>query len=119
MTYLRVTSEILAAGEPPALLMVYFGSPDVMGHRYWRHAYPEEFDAPPGEEEVAVLGGILGDTYDWVDAAIGTLLDTYGEAEPTVFIVSDHGMRAAHRRRTDWEEPGGFSGGTPAPSPGS
>jgi hypothetical protein len=118
MTYLRVTSTILAGGEPPALLMVYFGSPDVAGHRYWRHAYPEEFDSPPGEEEVAALGSILADTYGWVDSAIGVLLESYAAAEPTVFIVSDHGMRAAHRRRTDWEEPGGFSGGHTRSEPG-
>lgn len=118
MTYLRVASGLLAGDEPPALLMVYFGSPDVAGHRYWRHAYPEEFDSPPADEEVAALGSILPDTYGWVDSAIGVLLEGYAEEDPTVFVVSDHGMRAAHRRRTDWEEPGGFSGGHTRGEPG-
>ena len=46
--YLRVVEELLASeGQRFDLMMVYFGGPDVVGHRFWRYAYPEEFDHPP------------------------------------------------------------------------
>jgi len=117
MTYLRVTRQLLAEEEHPALLLVYFGSPDVAGHRYWRYTYPEDFDVPPSEEDVAAFGDVLPDTYAWVDSAIGEILASYAD-DPTVFIVSDHGMRAAHRRRRDWDQRGGFSGAHTRKRPG-
>jgi hypothetical protein len=108
----------LLAESSPDLLLVYFGAPDVVGHRFWRHAYPGEFDSPPTESDVSALGSIIGDTYAWVDAALGALLEAHGGEDPTVFVLSDHGMRAAHRRRADWEEPGGFSGAHTRGEPG-
>jgi hypothetical protein len=117
MTYLRVTRRLLTEEKRPVLLLVYFGSPDVAGHRFWRYAYPEDFDVPPSEEEVAALGHVLGDTYAWIDSAIGEILAGYDD-DPTVFILSDHGMRAAHRRRRDWDQRGGFSGAHKRGRPG-
>ena len=52
-TYLRVTKQILGeSAEPvPDLLMVYFGMPDVVGHRFWRYAFPDEYEHPPTQGE--------------------------------------------------------------------
>jgi hypothetical protein len=117
MTYLRVTRQVLIGEGRPALLLVYFGSPDVAGHRFWRYAYPEDFDVPPSDEDVAALGHVIADTYAWIDSAIGEILASYDD-DPTVFVLSDHGMRAAHRRRRDWDRRGGFSGAHKRGRPG-
>ena len=97
LTYLRVAREMLASAEhPPDLLMVYFGAPDVVGHRFWRHANPDGFTQRPTGEELDDFAGIIADAYAWVDGAIGAILETYG-SDATVILVSDHGMRAANR----------------------
>ena len=108
--YLRVVEELLASdGQPFDLMMVYFGGPDVVGHRFWRYAYPEEFDHPPTPEEQKVFSQVIRNTYSYVDRAIGQILDLV-EGEPTVFIVSDHGMHAANRKKTYARRRALFSG---------
>ena len=117
MTYFRVARDLLdEPGPDPALLMVYFGSPDVLAHHFWRHAYPAEFVSPPTDEEVSALGDLLADDYAWIDSTIGALLDARGD-DPTIFVVSDHGMDAAHTGRSSWEK-GGRSGDHTGGRPG-
>jgi len=96
--YSRVSLEILSSedGQPFDLMMVYFGGPDVYGHRFWRYAYPEEFEHPPSEEELENFAPVIWSTYRYVDASIGKLLDSV-DGSPTVFVVSDHGMHAANQ----------------------
>jgi hypothetical protein len=97
--YSRVATEVLSeSGQPFDLMLVYFGGPDVVGHRFWHYAYPEEFAHPPLETERESFSRVIRDTYAYVDAAIGRLLDAV-EGNPTVFIVSDHGMHAANQER--------------------
>ena len=95
--YSRVAAEILSeGGQPFDLLMVYFGSPDVVGHRFWRYAYPEEFSHPPSTSDQENFSRVIRDAYAYVDKTIGQLLEAV-DGEPTVFIVSDHGMHAANQ----------------------
>ena len=108
--YLGVVEKLLASdGQPFDLMLVYFGGPDVVGHRFWRYAYPEEFDDPPTPEEQKDFSQVIRNTYSYVDRAIGHILDLV-EGEPTVFIVSDHGMHAANREKTFPERRELFSG---------
>ena len=77
------------------VLALYLGATDVLGHRYWRHAHPGEFERPPPAEEIAETGDILARYYRSVDRALGELIAAY--AEPvTVVLVSDHGMHASN-----------------------
>ncbi len=98
--YSRVALEVLSAedGQPFDLMLVYFGGPDVFGHRFWRYAYPGEFDHPPPERERENFSRVIRDTYIYVDGAIGKLLDAV-DGSPTVFVVSDHGMHAANQEK--------------------
>lgn len=98
--YLRVAKHVLTESQdgPPDVLMVYFSMPDVVGHRFWRYAFPEEFEYPPSEEEIAGFSHVIDEAYVWVDRAIGEVLALYDE-EATVFVVSDHGMRGVNRSR--------------------
>jgi hypothetical protein len=89
--YRRVTLSLLENEEPSDLLMVYFGGPDVVGHRFWRYRYPEQFEHPPGTEELANFGNIIGDYYGWIDETIGEILAAFPNPA-NVLVVSDHGM---------------------------
>lgn len=118
MIYLRVAERLLqTGGRPFDLLMIYFGGPDVVGHRFWRYSYPEEFDDPPTAEEQEDLSRVIRDTYTYVDQGIGQILDRV-EGEPTVLIVSDHGMHAANRKKNFPERRELFSGGHVNAPPG-
>lgn len=99
--YFRIGQEILASkdGQPFDLMLVYFGGPDVVGHRFWRYTYPEEFNDPPRVRERKNFSRVIRSSYAFVDSAIGDILDMV-DGQPTVFIVSDHGMHAANRDKT-------------------
>jgi hypothetical protein len=99
-TYLRGTKELLDDTNRgiPDLLMVYFGMPDVVGHRFWRHAFPEAYEHPPTQEEIDGFSSVIATSYVWVDRAIGEILDFY-DGEATVVVVSDHGMRSLNTKR--------------------
>lgn len=91
-TYLRVALDRLR--EPPArLTALYMGAPDVVGHRFWRYAFPEQFDDRPAREQVENFGDLLAATYRRADRALAALLERM-PADVTVWVMSDHGMQA-------------------------
>jgi len=94
-TYLRAAQDVLRAGEPLGVLGIYFGGPDVVGHRFWRYAHPEAYRYPPSQEQVENFGQVIDDYYVWVDRAIGELLEL-APKDVGVMIVSDHGMEPIH-----------------------
>ena len=88
------------------LLCVDFMSSDIAGHLTWHRldtSHPAHDE--PGDELVRV--------YEAVDRACGELIDQarwlYGE-EPTVVMLSDHGMRPTHWlfRTNRWLEEAGY-----------
>ena len=92
-TYYQIALDIMA-DHPADLTMVYFGGPDVAGHRFWRHQEPEAFAYSGSSPEVdAALAGVLDNYYVWVDEMVGELVAKAGDGT-TVFVVSDHGMHA-------------------------
>ena len=94
-TYLRVTRSL----EPADLTMVYFGGPDVVGHRFWRYHSPDEFTEQPAPEQLEDFGDAVADYYAWTDGMIGELVATWPD-DTTVLIVSDHGMHATNGDKT-------------------
>ncbi|MCP3962456.1 MAG: hypothetical protein GY719_31830 [bacterium] len=95
--YSRVARE-LAAEPSMDLMLVYFGGPDVVSHRFWRYMHPEEFDDPPPAEEVANFSNVIHDYYVWADTAIGDLLAAVPEPA-SVIVVSDHGMHGTNQTK--------------------
>jgi arylsulfatase A-like enzyme len=91
--YLAIARARLEERAPAALTAVYLGAPDVVGHRFWRYAYPEDFAEPPAAQQVEALGGLLGRSYRRIDRALADLLARM-PADTTVLVVSDHGMQA-------------------------
>ncbi len=92
-TYVRIAKGLIGGTDRPELLAVYLGGPDVVGHRFWRYAYPKKFAHRPTDEEIEDLGAIIRSYYKYVDASLGEIFRAY-ETDVTVIVVSDHGMRA-------------------------
>jgi hypothetical protein len=94
--YAAVTQALLAGDERFDLLLAYFGGTDVVGHRFWRYLYPDEFQHKPTPEEIEDLAGIIPDYYAYIDSVIGEMLKAVPD-DATIFIISDHGMHAINR----------------------
>lgn len=115
-TYFAIARELLAK-RPADLHAVYFGGPDVAGHRFWRYYEPAAFawpDAPQSEADwqkvspgsaplakilapasgAAKLAGVIPRYYAWFDEMLGELVAAAG-AGCAVLVVSDHGMHAS------------------------
>ena len=103
--YARLAAELLAEEEPWDFLAVYLGSPDVIGHRFWRYRQPELFEHPPGAAAVEACGDWIERNAVWIDEQIGELARLAGERANLV-VLSDHGMRA-------WQRSGTFAADAP------
>ena len=91
-TYLSIARRLLESEEPFDLMMVYFGGPDVVGHRFWRYMQPELYDHPPSQQEIENFGDVITDYYAYIDRSVGALTDALGP-DASVMIISDHGMQ--------------------------
>jgi len=79
---------------------VSFYAADATGHRFWRAAFPVEFDEPRTAEE-ARFEGTIRETYRALDAALGAVAAALGP-EDALVVVSDHGFRASPSPRRIW-----------------
>ncbi|RMD81138.1 MAG: hypothetical protein D6815_12535 [Candidatus Dadabacteria bacterium] len=111
--YFEVLMRLLATRSLPDLVAVYFGGADVLGHRFWRYAFPDQYRDRPTHAEIKALGHTISGYYRVLDSMIGSILAAL-PAEANVFVVSDHGMRAIRRsRRFDRALPSGAHQGAP------
>lgn len=94
-TYTSIGRDILQSKEPFDLFTIYIGGTDVSAHRFWRYAYPEEFEYPPDEKQIANFGRVIEDHYVYADRMIAEFL-AYAPEDAAVVIVSDHGMHAVN-----------------------
>ena len=95
--YQDIALELAGGGDRCALLIVYLGLPDVLGHRFWRWTFPGDFAAPPPAAEVARFGDVLRRAYQQIDGFVGEIRRRAG-ANATVIVASDHGMGPWHPR---------------------
>ena len=72
--YMDVALDILERGDPFDMLAVYIGGPDVTGHRFWRYAYPDQFDHSPPKEQIENYGDVIDEYYVYVDHMLGQLI---------------------------------------------
>jgi hypothetical protein len=122
-TYYEVARAMIAT-HPADLNLVYFGGPDVVGHRFWRYHEPEAFRwpgdpaveelwkkiAPESEPLAQLLAGeagsralapVIPNYYEWFDEMLGGLMGALG-TDANVIVLSDHGM---HASSTDVPDP--------------
>ena len=90
------------------LLCVDFMSSDIAGHLMWHRLDPAHPAHRPDE-----AGDELVQVYEAVDAACGRLIEQaewLWDEEPTVFVLSDHGMKPTHWlfRANRWLEDAGY-----------
>jgi len=79
---------------------VTFYALDATGHRFWRAAFPEAFDEPPGPDEAAHRAA-LDEALRGIDRALGHVVAALGP-DDAVVVVSDHGFRAAREVERRW-----------------
>jgi predicted AlkP superfamily phosphohydrolase/phosphomutase len=84
----------------PQVGVVTFYTPDMRSHRFWRAAFPDQFEAgvpaPPAELKSAITDGYRG-----VDRALGEILATLSD-DDVVLVASDHGFQAEDEVRPVW-----------------
>jgi predicted AlkP superfamily pyrophosphatase or phosphodiesterase len=96
--YHAVIQALLAGDQRFDLLLAYFGGTDVVGHRFWRYLYPDEFQHKPTPEEIEDLADIIPDYYAYIDSVIGDILDAVPD-DATIVIISDHGMHTINQNQ--------------------
>lgn len=96
-SYTAIAEHVLGESSDYALAMIYLGLPDVVSHRFWRWAYPQEYDAQPSPEELEEFSSFVDLAYEKADQALGRILDKLPQ-DALVVILSDHGMQTVNRR---------------------
>jgi len=96
--YRRVALDLLRRDEKFDFFTVYFGAPDVLGHRFWRYLFPEMYRHPPTAEQVRDYGHLIPDYYAHMDRVLGELLEA-APSNVNVLVVSDHGMSASRKEK--------------------
>jgi len=92
-------AEHLLEKETYDFFAVYTHASDGVEHSFWRYHEPGAFDPELWRLEPAEidrLGPAISEVYQRIDRRLGELLAEIGE-ETVVFVVSDHGQRAARR----------------------
>ncbi len=97
-TYLDIALSLAAEPSQADLTLLYFGGPDVVGHRFWRYMQPDRFTHKPSTQQLENFSSIITDYYVYMDKAIGQLRSAYGE-QATFIVMSDHGMHAINSDR--------------------
>ena len=79
---------------------VTFYTPDALSHRFWRAAFPDQFEEP-GPQVGSEIATAIADGYRGVDRALGEIV---AELEPmdALVIASDHGFQASEGPRNVW-----------------
>jgi len=98
---------MLETRPQPDLFITFLELPDRAGHFFWHAWRPDEMK--PGFEPISSdryerWNNIVPEAYVIVDEWIGKLME-HLDADTTVIIVSDHGMRASGGRQGVMENP--------------
>jgi hypothetical protein len=93
LAYTRMAVHLLETDPDAKLIAVYTGLTDVIAHRFWRWAFPEDFAEPPSARNVERYGSLIAKAYEHADRALGRLVAA-APAEAVFVVLSDHGMVA-------------------------
>lgn len=88
--YLRRMTDRLF-DEPAALLISYYRIVDIVSHSLWKYYDASDWEEKPEPEQVELLGGVLEESYRYVDEVIQQAFETYG-GRSNIFVISDHGF---------------------------
>lgn len=97
-TFVRITTTLLARPDvDPDLTMVYLGGPDVASHRFWRYAWPHQFQYEVPAGGIAELSDRIERFYVQADRMIGEVVAASPE-DANFIVCSDHGFYAVATR---------------------
>jgi hypothetical protein len=95
-TYLRIWRRLVAeppGGERPRVELVYFGSVDVVSHRFWKYMEPSTYALGSVDpRETRFYGHAIEGAYRSLDETLAEVLGAERE-EARVIVLSDHGFR--------------------------
>ena len=92
-TYLRIFRHLAASRPRPELEMLYFGSVDVVSHRFWKYMAPETYALGDVDRwEVHLYGQSVEAAYRSLDGVLGDVLGVPGNLDRLI-VLSDHGFR--------------------------
>jgi predicted AlkP superfamily phosphohydrolase/phosphomutase len=80
---------VTLAGKPFDLHLVYFRSPDIISHNYWKYYEPDD------PRELTENRDRVPHSYEAVDQALGRILAA-APKDSNVLVISDHGFHAAN-----------------------
>jgi predicted AlkP superfamily phosphohydrolase/phosphomutase len=113
-TYERAYRELAErppGGRRPDLEMLYFGSVDVVSHRFWKYGEPATFAFGEVDRgEVAAYGPAVESSYRTMDETLGRVLAVAADSL-RLLVVSDHGFREnrdPQRNSSGWHRPEGL-----------
>jgi hypothetical protein len=113
-TYRRAYEELVAhppGGARPLLEMLYFGSVDVLSHRFWKYMEPATYAfGSVDPAEVEAFGQAVESAYRSVDETLQRVLDLEADSV-RVIVLSDHGFREnrdPQRPTSGWHRPQGL-----------
>lgn len=89
-----------AAKNGEELFVVYYRSPDLVSHSFWKYFDDSTYSQKPTAEMREKLGRAVPESYRFVDRAIGELIERFGE-DANFVIVSDHGFRPVEEQIID------------------
>lgn len=113
-TYRRIALKLAAESPDADLFTVYFGTTDVVSHRFWRYREPKAYQHPPAEADVRRFHDFIDRTYVHADQVIGELVARF-PPDTSVVVLSDHGF---HAMNLDEPFTGRFVGSIPPASGG-
>lgn len=88
--YLRRMTDRLF-DEPADLLISYYRIVDIVSHSLWKYYDASDWEEAPDPELQELLGGVLEESYRYVDEVIQKALEQYG-GQSNIFVLSDHGF---------------------------
>jgi hypothetical protein len=113
-TYERIYQDLARnppGGRRPLLSLLYFGSVDVVSHRFWKYMDPATYAfGSVDPSEVAAYGQAVEGAYRSVDDQLGRMVEIEGDSV-RVLVVSDHGFKAnvdPRRKTSGWHRPQGI-----------
>jgi len=85
---------LFLAESPNDLLISYFGLVDYASHSLWKYYDDSDFETKASPESKRLLGGVVPQSYAFMDEFIGELL-AKSPANANIVIISDHGFGSA------------------------
>jgi arylsulfatase A-like enzyme len=92
--FVGMAEELLAAEPRQDVVGIYFQAADYTSHGFWKYHEPRPFREAGwaiDETELEHLGGVVTNTYGYLDGLVGRVLDQVDD-EALVILLSDHGF---------------------------